>query len=951
MVSRRAVEARNSATLEALAADLRLFVDRLQAVAGQVLDAQRSGALGAATWVTTSSLFDLWCRQSLVATPGQARSLVEDHLRTRPHDVAGIAAILRGQCEVPRADAETAAAQCVSAWSASASAIALDEPIWSAYAATRRKFCAQTAHVLAARLLLYRVGEDRALWPERISGTAWATERGRAAGAPWPSPWVLSLIEQMRDWMRGLVPSVYERGEFDWWAIYGSHRAALAVAELTQVELLDDRLGNTLQDFVDTLDAYEFAAVDVDVWHDVYQHYLPSEERQRLGGFYTPDELVALMLSLAGWISERQDLCRTRLIDPACGSGTFLVWASRALLDHLDLPQPCHAELLSLKASWERARFRLERVADCIHGIDIHPFAAFLSTLNVLFVILDDYVAAKKHAPALTVDFAIFARDSLDKTKAEVIRPELWEAMNSRVALSEHSLHRFAEMADRKFDVIIGNPPWGGVLKGRLAPVFDAATKARYKVEYPAAARGKYDVYGLFLERGVGWLAPAGRLTLVTQNTYFDKEWAAGLRDLLAKNTTIRALVDLGPFGQLLFGAMNTPAIGVFDESVAGNDRNVVDVIRTEPPRWTVAGSAARRTQLIDSVASALARRPALSGTPSIARLVAAAQAELQRTAVTRWILDVTIPSPSPGTVLSILEVLEHRQGVTPGGVLDLFLLSVTQATSLGLEGTLVREAVKGRYLSGWTIQSQGRALLYPYVADQSGNMHPAFAITHTKVADALDLDVALDTHEATLRGRPDWVVDVIERRIAAGLVRFPAAARYLAAHYERLQSREFKGRNIRDFGRRWYEYLWPRDIALLSSVPRILSPSLIRAPRFAFDRAGYLSDHATIFLVRTPATTKRFEELRTNLSDAIGTPASDDDVFLYVLAQLNSPAAMAAIKAGRNPTPKGSYQLSEAAVGDVTIILKPGARQAGDLMSLASSEIAKTPTAVARGS
>jgi hypothetical protein len=743
--------------------------------------------------------------------------------------------------------------------------------------------------------------------------------------------------------MRGLVPSLYERGEFDWWVIDESHRSWLTPAELAQVQAHEASLGNIFQDLIDTLDAYEFGRVDVDVWHDVYQHYLPAEERQRLGGFYTPDEVVELMLAMARWAPDEDGLCRRRLVDPACGSGTFLVWATRILRDHLNRTASCHADLQDLKSPWERAKYRLERVTDCINGVDLHPFAAFLSTLNVLFVVLGDYVEAKQQAPTLTVDFAIFAHDSLDKTEAEVISPELWEAMNSRVALSEHSLQRFAETVDRKFDVVVGNPPWGGVLKGRLAPVFDAATKARYRAEYPAAAQGKYDIFGLFLERGVGWLSPEGRLALVTQNTYFEKDWAAKLRDFLARNTAIRTLVDLGSFGQLLFGAMNTPAIGVFDNTPGEAEQNVVEVVRTEPQRWKITGGPARRAALVGSVNSALLRTRPSTTAPRIARLVEIPQVELQRTALTRWVLDAPARRGMAGQHASVLEVLEHRQGVTPGGVLELFLLEASQATGLGLESELVREAVKGLYIPTWAVRPQGRILLYPYVPDGVGHVHPAFAITHAKLSDALDLDVALDTEEATLRGQPGWVAAIVERRIAAGLVRFPATARYLAAHYERLQSREFKGRNIRDFSRRWYEYLWPRDIALLSSVPRIVSPSLIRgAPRFALDSVGYLSDHALIFLVRTPATTRKFEELRANLSHVLGTTSPDEDVFRYLLSQLNSAEAMADIKSGRNPTAKGSYQLSEKALGDIRIVLKPSAKQATDCIELAREEIAR---------
>src|SRR3990170_1244874 len=61
----------------------------------------------------------------------------------------------------------------------------------------------------------------------------------------------------------------------------------------------------------------------------------------------------------------------------------------------------------------------------------------------------------------------------------------------------------YKEMLLKRFDRVFGNPPWGGVLKGPLAPVYDNLKKQRFAREYPESARGKYDIYGLFLERAL----------------------------------------------------------------------------------------------------------------------------------------------------------------------------------------------------------------------------------------------------------------------------------------------------------------------------------------------------------------------------------------------------------------------------------------------------------------
>ena len=932
----------NPVILRRLAPELNGTITAAATGLSETLDDHWRGRVGAKAQETTRSLFDLWCGQSLVATPSQAATIVANFLGGHPHDVAGTAGVLKFQCEVPAADADRAATQLIGVWAANQTAAALVDSMWDAYRATRDKFCAQAAHVLLARILLYRVGEDKGLFPERLSGDSWAGEKSRAAAAPWGTTWLFSLLEQVRSQMRGLVPSVYERGEFDWWVVDASHRPQLSAAEAGRLSDHDAALSTALENGIDSLDGYTFKSVDVDVWHDVYQHYLPPEERQRLGGFYTPDELVRLTLDACSWAEENVGICERRLIDPACGSGTFLVQATETLVRHLTLDLACHADVTQAKAPWEKSQRGLERIAKCIHGIDLHPFAAFLATLNVLFVVLESYVTVKSTNPNFVLDLAIFAHDSLEKSKAEEISPGLWQAMNSRVALMAQSRQRFVEVVDRKFDVVVGNPPWGGILKGRLAPVFDVSAKQRLRAEYPHAAQGKYDIYGLFVERGLGWLAPEGRLSLITQDTYFDKEWAADLRKYIATSSRIDQLISIAPFGQLFFHAMNTPAISALTRDSAPENWEV-EVVRTHPPaKWAVKGEAKRRAEVVRSVRAALrTKAPRTPTGVGLAYYTPVPQAQLVQSAGTRWQFDSASPIKGPRNPVGVSSLLEHRQGVTPGGALDLYLLDEKTVRRARLEPELARKAFKSVKLRPWAVPNQRLFLLYPYVSD-GGRVKPAFSIKHPKVEDALDLDVMLDNWESTRRGRGGtWASDITERRIAQGLVAFPNAARYLVSHYERLERRTFKQQNIRDFGRRWYEYLWPRGAEVSDQVPRIVSPTLVKAEmRFALDRKGLLSDHATVFLVRTKATNRAFAELRAHLAKVRGEPESDEATLLYILASLNSEYAMSVMRRGRNASPKGYYAVNEGFLDEVMIDGRPSKAVAESAIGLSVAEM-----------
>ena len=158
MKRRQRVAADNPMVLGSLASDLNSSIKRLTEILGEALADHWDGRVGAETKVTTKSLFDLWCRQSLTASPDQAVDLVVSYLKGRPGDADGVAAILRGQCEVPADDADLASSRLVSTWSASPFADALRPVAWDAYRTQRDKFCAQNRT---------RLGGARAALPRR----------------------------------------------------------------------------------------------------------------------------------------------------------------------------------------------------------------------------------------------------------------------------------------------------------------------------------------------------------------------------------------------------------------------------------------------------------------------------------------------------------------------------------------------------------------------------------------------------------------------------------------------------------------------------------------------------------------------------------------------------------------------------------------------------------------
>ena len=115
--------------------------------------------------------------------------------------------------------------------------------------------------------------------------------------------------------------------------------------------------------------SFDWADVDHDVLKALYQSVIAPDVRKRLGEYYTPD-----------WLAERiideavADPARDRVLDPACGSGTFLFHAVRRHLEAAD-------------AAGASAPETLTSVTNSIFGMDLHPVAVTLAQTTYLLAI------------------------------------------------------------------------------------------------------------------------------------------------------------------------------------------------------------------------------------------------------------------------------------------------------------------------------------------------------------------------------------------------------------------------------------------------------------------------------------------------------------------------------------------------------------------------------------
>ena len=145
---------------------------------------------------------------------------------------------------------------------------------------------------------------------------------------------------------------------------------------------------------------FNWPAAEYDFVRILYQSVVPAEDRRRLGEYYTPDWLAEAVVK-----EVVDDPLRQRVLDPACGSGTFLRAAIRRYV------AAAEAEGLAPDRIVDRLR---ERVL----GIDIHPVSVHLARATWVLAALDVLRKAGRVAQELTVP--VYLGDSLQlRTGAE----------------------------------------------------------------------------------------------------------------------------------------------------------------------------------------------------------------------------------------------------------------------------------------------------------------------------------------------------------------------------------------------------------------------------------------------------------------------------------------------------------------------------------------------------
>lgn len=163
--------------------------------------------------------------------------------------------------------------------------------------------------------------------------------------------------------------------------VLGSEFAGAQIRGVVQADFFDWVLDATggeefVANIARRIAQFDWSSVEHDVLKVLYESIIEQSERKRLGEYYTPDWLADRVVATA----VDNPLAQT-VLDPACGSGTFLFHAIRSYLS-------------AAEASGQTPGAAVKGAADHVWGMDIHPVAVTLARVTYLLAIGRDRLNA-----------------------------------------------------------------------------------------------------------------------------------------------------------------------------------------------------------------------------------------------------------------------------------------------------------------------------------------------------------------------------------------------------------------------------------------------------------------------------------------------------------------------------------------------------------------------------
>lgn len=336
----------------------------------------------------------------------------------------------------------------------------------------RQEFAEQAAYLLINKIIFYKILENSPTYKDDVEPLA-------------VSP--LRVQEDLEDYFRDLVETVDFEAIYDHDPIYSE----------IPLEPVDEKI----REFVIELDDRNLTQFDSDVIGRIYEGVIPPERRREMGEYYTPPAICDLITRLT--VTDASDT----VLDPACGSGGFLVSAYHRIREQLPEPRGSHDRILSQ-----------------LSGVEINRFPAHLTAINLAIQDLRSY----------TQEVDIEINDFFNVTQYQRFGRERASAEGSE---SEDELTE--QMGG--FDAVVANPPY--IRQENIDDKDHTRDHLDSKEIDGEFISRRSDIYTYFLTHGTEFLAEGGDLGFIISDRWMDSKYGEDIQQFILDNYEIRGII------------------------------------------------------------------------------------------------------------------------------------------------------------------------------------------------------------------------------------------------------------------------------------------------------------------------------------------------------------------------------------------------------------------------